>query len=54
MVMVDPGATHNFISAPAAKELNLSITNTKEFGVSLGTGEVVRGEGECKAVLLEV
>lgn len=54
IVMVDPGATHNFISPDTMQQLNLPITPSKSFGVSLGTGiEVFRG-GVCKAVPLLV
>lgn len=52
VVMVDPGATHNFISLEAVKKLGVVMTASKSFGVSLGTGEAVRGEGECKGVRL--
>lgn len=38
VVMIDPGATHNFISDETVKKLGIRVTPTKEFGVSLGTG----------------
>ena len=47
VVMVDPGATHNFVFTELVTRLNLQITPTKPFEVSLGTGQTVRGEGEC-------
>lgn len=50
IVMVDPGATHNFISLDAVERLGLPVIQSKEFGVSLGNGEAVRGSGECKGV----
>lgn len=37
--MIDPGATHNFASLEKVKELNLAITESGEFGVSLGNGK---------------
>lgn len=52
VVMIDPGATHNFISTRAATQLGLLVTSTKKYGVSLGTGEAVQGDGECRGILL--
>lgn len=54
VVMVDPGATHNFISKEAVQKLEIPVLPSKSFGVSLGTGEAVQGEGECKSVVLQL
>ncbi|XP_056686201.1 uncharacterized protein [Spinacia oleracea] len=54
VVMIDLGATHNFIALEAVEKLGVELTPSKMFGVSLGTGEAVRGEGECKAVTLQL
>lgn len=54
VVMVDPGATLNFISMEAVKKLGIAVSPSKEFGVSLGTGDSVIGEGICKSVVLEL
>ncbi|KAL8126621.1 hypothetical protein AgCh_013755 [Apium graveolens] len=35
-------------------ELGVICTNDKSFGVSLGTGEMVQGQGECKSVVVEI
>ncbi|KAL8122160.1 hypothetical protein AgCh_018778 [Apium graveolens] len=53
VVMIDPGATHNFVSLDAVEVLGLNLTPTKDFGVSLGTGEAVQGRGECRSVVLQ-
>lgn len=37
--MIDPGATHNFVSIDLVNKLKLPMIETKEFGVSLGNGE---------------
>lgn len=37
VVMVDLGANHNFLSTTTATTLNIPITPTDEFGISLGT-----------------
>lgn len=52
--MIDPGATHNFVSLDAVEVLGLTLTPTKIFGVSLGTGEAVLGRGECCSVVLQL
>lgn len=54
IVMIDPGATHNFISLNIVEQLQVPVTNTGGFGVALGTEVTVQGEGECKAVKLQL
>ena len=54
VVMIDPGATYNFISTTSTQHLQILITESKSFGVTLGTSEVVQGEGVCSGVILEV
>lgn len=54
VVMIDPGATHNFIALNTVKEAGVPITGTGGFGVSLGNGEAIRGEGMCKNVRLQL
>lgn len=54
VVMVDPGATHNFVSLDTVKKLGIPLLPSTEFGVSLGTGEGVVGKGECRSVVLHL
>lgn len=54
IIMIDPGATHNFISLKTVEQLGIPITKTGGFRVSLGNGEAVKGSGACKGVMLEV
>ena len=54
VVMIDPGATHNFVSREVVETLGVPLSPTKSFGVSLGTGESVRGTGLCKGVSLQL
>lgn len=54
VVMVDPGATHNFISTTAVEKLGIPVTGEEEFGVALGNGARVRGKGCCRAVTLVI
>ncbi|XP_022864273.1 uncharacterized protein LOC111384242 [Olea europaea var. sylvestris] len=54
LVMIDCGATHNFISAELAGKLALPITHTASYGVLMGTGLSVRGGGICKGVTVSL
>lgn len=54
VVMVDPGATHNFIFLGVAAEAGVHIEKSTGFGVFLGNGEAIRGEGICKGVTLQL
>ena len=40
VVMVDPGATNNFISLDTIAILNIPIEPTDDFHVTLGTGDL--------------
>lgn len=50
VVMIDPGATHNFVSLAVVEELGMELTATGGFGVSLGNGDAIQGTGLCKNV----
>ncbi|KAL8103703.1 hypothetical protein AgCh_028050 [Apium graveolens] len=54
IIMIDPGATHNFISVETMTNLGIECISSKCFGVSLGTGDTVLSQGECKSVVLQV
>lgn len=54
VVMIDPGATHNFISKNAVKTGGVVVTPSGSFGVSLGNGEAIKGDGVCKDVRLQL
>lgn len=54
VVMVDPGATHNFLSLATIEKVRIPVTGSAEFGVSLGDRQAVRGTGICKEVLLQL
>lgn len=38
MLLVDSGGSRNFVARELGNSLEFSVTNTKEFGVSLGNG----------------
>ena len=54
VMMVGPRATNNFISLKTVQQLSLLYSTYVNFGVTLGNGERIQGEGECKGVLIEV
>ncbi|XP_062108727.1 uncharacterized protein LOC133819478 [Humulus lupulus] len=53
-VLIDSGATHNFISMDVVSAAGLPITATTCYGVLLGTGGKVRTEGICVQVELDL
>ena len=54
IVMIDPGATHNFISPGTVQLLSLPVTSTETFEVTLGNGEATKGCGVYKEVDLDL
>ncbi|KAF7810403.1 Deoxycytidylate deaminase [Senna tora] len=51
LVMVDSGATHNFISTEFVEKLGLKVEKTK---VTLGDGCCVQQEGKCRGLEVEL
>ncbi|KAL5542906.1 hypothetical protein UlMin_010616 [Ulmus minor] len=45
VVLIDSGATHNFISLDLVSKIQIPIVKTGAYGVTMGTGAAVRGEG---------
>lgn len=54
VILIDSGATTNFISAELAPALGLKVTEMPSFGVRVGNGQVFNGKGKCSGVLLEI
>lgn len=54
VVMIDPGATHNFISLSTVASTGVPVMKEGSFGVSLGNGEAIRGDGVCRGVRLQL
>ncbi|KAA0054180.1 transposon Tf2-1 polyprotein isoform X1 [Cucumis melo var. makuwa] len=52
VVLIDCGATHNFISNKLVTELKLSTKKTSHYGVILGSGTAIKGKGACENVEL--
>ena len=54
IVLIDSGATHNFIHNRTVKEKNLYLEKGNPFAVTIGDGTKCTGKGVCKRVELEL
>lgn len=54
VILIDSGATNNFVSSSTAKRLGQEISKCKPFEVTLGAGSEVFREGICRRVPLWV
>ena len=54
IVMIDLGATHNFISVELVRRWGLDVHKVASYGVILGTGLIVKGEGVYTGVELKL
>ncbi|XP_023633382.1 uncharacterized protein LOC111829008 [Capsella rubella] len=54
VVLIDSGATCNFISKNFALKNKLKVTDTNKFGVCVGNGEIIYSKGKCNGVVLAV
>lgn len=54
VVLIDSGATHNFISESLVQKLGLTVSTTQGFGVMAGAGVTVRGKGICEGVSIKL
>lgn len=52
--MIDSGASYNFIFNKLVKKLNLCITPTKNFGVTIEDEFQIKGIGACQHVNLKI
>ena len=50
VILIDSGASHNFISRGMVEELKLPIDETPSFGIMVGNGYKVAGQGVCRQV----
>ena len=53
-ILIDCGATHNFLSVDLIEELKFPLSTTTNYRVIMGTRMVVRRKGICKGVILEM
>lgn len=54
VTLIDPGATHNFISEGLVISLGLHVQETEPYGVRMGTGDSEPSQGVCRGVLLQL
>lgn len=54
LVLVDSGATHNFISYKLVKAMGWKVETTTPLQIKLGDGYKAQTRGECKGVTLEI
>ncbi|KZV27244.1 hypothetical protein F511_04697 [Dorcoceras hygrometricum] len=54
VVMVDSGASHNFVSRVLMEKLGLGIDETVRFGVCLGNGGRIQCQGLCRNLRVEL
>lgn len=54
VVMLDNGATHNFITPSAFNKAKLKVNSDKDLEIYLGTRMMVSGAGICKDVLIQL
>ena len=54
LVMIDSGATHNFISPTIVSEAQLLKEEDDKMKIKVGTGIIVNGSGFCREVTLKI
>ncbi|KZV19421.1 hypothetical protein F511_08762 [Dorcoceras hygrometricum] len=54
VVMMDSGASHNFVSRKLVEKLELEVDETVKFGVFLGDGARVTCQGICRQLIVDL
>ena len=54
LILVDCGASTNFISKTLVKQLNLKVNDTKGYEVEVGTSAKVQNRRICKHLTIKV
>lgn len=54
IVMVDSGASHNFVVEEVVKMLELKVEPTPKFGVRLGDGHRMQSSGLCHSMNIDL
>lgn len=54
VVLIDSGASCSFIAKRLATQMGLAVVPTDEFGVAIGDGRVISGQGMCQGLDLEI
>ncbi|GKD53405.1 putative mitochondrial protein [Tanacetum coccineum] len=54
VVLIDSGATHNFMSTRVVKQLGIMVMDSSRLTVTLSNGQVARSKGMCKGVIVSL
>ncbi|XP_024028604.1 uncharacterized protein LOC112093764 [Morus notabilis] len=54
MVLVDSGASHNFLSLRVVRELQIPLATTGTYRIQVGNGACFKRQGVCKGVELKI
>ncbi|TYK01646.1 ty3-gypsy retrotransposon protein [Cucumis melo var. makuwa] len=54
IILIDCGATHNFLLEKLVKKLQIPIKETTHYGVILGSGTAIQGKGVCEGVEIQL
>lgn len=53
VVLIDSGASHDFISIELVRKLSITLQGTTGYGVLMGVKITVKGEGICKGLKIQ-
>ncbi|GKA54712.1 putative mitochondrial protein [Tanacetum coccineum] len=54
VVLIDSGATHNFMSTRVVKQLGIMVMDSSRLTVTLSNGQVAHSKGMCKGVIVSL
>ena len=54
LILIDSGASHNFISQELVQQLGLKVTPTQTYGVRLGDGNKKNAQGCCEQMEVQL
>lgn len=54
IVLIDSGATNNFISEQVVRAIGLPVAESRWFGVSVGNGKIILGQEKFSRVMLAI
>lgn len=54
VIVIDCGATNNFVSEKLVETLHIPIKETSHYGVILGSGAAVQGKGICEKLEVQL
>lgn len=54
LILIDYGATHNFLAQALVAELHILVAQTANYGIMVGIENSIRSKGKCGQVALSV